>query len=45
MNSLLVPGAVLDHDAFLHNAAVCAKAVNFGVTPTASTYDESAFEE
>ena len=44
--ALLVPGAVLDHDAFLHNSGRMRKAaVNFGVTPDSFDAIESAFEE
>ena len=44
--ALLVPGAVHDHDAFLHNSGRMRKAaVNFGVTPDSFKAIEAAFEE
>ncbi len=44
--ALLVPGAVHDHDAFVHNSGRMRKAaVNFGVTPESAPAIEAAFEE
>lgn len=44
--ALLVPGAVHDHDAFLHNSGRMRKAaVNFGVTPESIPAIEAAFAE
>lgn len=44
--ALVVPGAVHDHEAFLHNSGRMRKAaVNFGVTPDSFEAIEAAFEE
>ena len=44
--ALVTPGAVHDHEAFLHNSGRMRKAaVNFGVTPASFGAIEAAFEE
>ena len=44
--ALLVPGAIHDHQAFLHNSGRMRKAaVNFGVTPDSFAAIEASFEE